>query len=431
MPLLDYANAQQSQTGLLNGVDPDTRQMIGFMLMRNMLGRRRSGGSGNNVLQFLMQMQQQQSQAERQSKQDAMEAAKFNLYQQAQSREEQKYQSALSEKQKEAEANKQLADMILKGDKGNEGMPQAPSPAPAKSLPPSADSASLPPPSSQLDSSMMVASNAPILPSPLMNNNDSQLQDKLKQSMNNQMPQQQQVQQEAGSPPTQPAILSKYEPDPQKVAQDEMKRRQMAAALIQAGKTKDALEYLQPQQTAVDKEMAKKDAESLGKNRESSNVAQDILSEVKDFKSILNDTTDAVVGPAISKFGMNEMFSSNAQKLNQIGSSLTLKARLLLQMPASGFSDADRDFLEKAVLNTKFDKDTLEHVAGKLETMARKSVVKNRFNEQYLKSHGSLQGADYEFFNYSDNLDKQAEEAIKLGKNPQKVREKLVELRGF
>ncbi len=211
-----------------------------------------------------------------------------------------------------------------------------------------------------------------------------------------------------------------------------MQKRQMAAALIQSGKIKEGMDFYNSKENSeITKELAKKDAEAVGKNRESSMVAQDMLGEIKDFKGILKDTSDMVVGPISSIGGANEMFSSNAQKLAQIGSNLTLQARRLLQMPASGFSDADRDFLTKATLNTRYDKDTLNHVADKLETLARKSVVKNKFNEQYVKSKGSLDGADYEFFQYNDGLEKQAQDAIQRGANQEAVNARLLEMRGF
>jgi hypothetical protein len=418
MALLPYANqeagAQQSQqaggAGLLN--DP----MMAMILLSRLTGsRRRSGGGGSNALQMMMQMQQQEAQGKRQMQQDAIEQERLNMAKSQFGMQQQMYQQKLAEAQQEQAYNKQLAEQIMKG--GQTGQEKLPPPL-------AANSPERQPP---LNSANMVASNGAGVPQ------NTDIGERLQKTMVSPAQAQAVSDQQA-----MPQLLTMNQPDPQRSAMEDMQRRQMAAAYAQAGKHKEAMDLLKgPDTGEIGKKLAKKDADIIGLGREASRMAQTMLPEIQDFRDVLKETNDGVVGPLISKFGMNEMLSSNAQKLNQIGSNLTLNARKLLEMPAAGFSDADRDFLEKATLNTKFDKDTLFHIADKIDTLAKKSIIKNKFNEQYLKNNGSLEGADYDFFQKTAAMEQMAADAIKpkseggLGKSPQEVKAMLMKMRGY
>lgn len=140
------------------------------------------------------------------------------------------------------------------------------------------------------------------------------------------------------------------------------------------------------------KEMAKKDAQTILKSRETAMQAGQILSLINDFENTLNNTSDREVGPLVSSFGLNRALSKNVQKLEQSGNAITLLARSLMQMPAAGFSDSDLKFLTNMSLNTATDKEPLQDNIIKLRGLANRVIQQNKVYEDAIRNTGGLSG---------------------------------------
>jgi hypothetical protein len=140
------------------------------------------------------------------------------------------------------------------------------------------------------------------------------------------------------------------------------------------------------------KAMAKVDAKTVEDSRTAALQANQLLASVNRFDGILQSTPRSLLGPNVARFGINRTLSPNVQQLEQSGNEIALLARTLLKLPASGFSDADRDFLVKISLNTETSKDALQSNIYRLRELAGKTIQQNQVYENALQKSGNLSG---------------------------------------
>lgn len=144
------------------------------------------------------------------------------------------------------------------------------------------------------------------------------------------------------------------------------------------------------------------DIESLKKAREDINQASIWESTLGDFGRAIDDVSDWQVGPVAEKFGN---WSEETQALESVSNQISLMARGLLDMPASGFSDADRDFLQKIAGGTAVDKPVLLKNKARLERLVTKAKENAIDFENYISEHGSSKGHKPSVSAESENKD--------------------------
>jgi hypothetical protein len=373
MALLPYTNeaAPQQQAGLLNSSDPEMKQLFSMMLIKSLMGRRKSGGN-NNILPLMMQMQQQERQAQRQMQSDALDQEKMNMARQQFGMQQQVLQQKLAQDQQEQTRNQELQNYIR--GKGNQ--PEA-------------------------------------------------------TTMPNQVAPQVEQASSIQTQSYQPQLFADLMPDPAQANAQEAQRREFAVQAAGAGKYKDAYDLMQKPENKLDQEMIAADVDSIKKGREASTAAQTMLPSIKNFRETVNGISDNYVGPVIGRMGpLNQVLEPKTQELNRLGNELALKAKSVLGMTGA-MSDNDIKFLKELTLNTSYDKEQLLNSSHQLEELANKAISGAKFKELYLKKHGNLVGADSEFLRRVSELDNQAQEAIQQGKDPKAVKEMLVKMRGY
>jgi hypothetical protein len=220
-----------------------------------------------------------------------------------------------------------------------------------------------------------------------------------------------------------------------------------ARILFKSGDKEGAIKLINeaknPKPTIFEKELAKKDAETLQLARAGVEQLVPFQQALNTFKKNVSETPDVLFGPLAGK--ASPLFSDNAQAIRSDANTVTLLSRALLKMPAGNFSDADRDFLQNANVGLGISKEANKKVAARLEELVSQYINYTKTLEDRAAKTGQISGVAVEQFekqfpNQSqsrnkpkytpEQLDSLAKDAIAKGADPNAVRARIAELTG-
>lgn len=170
-----------------------------------------------------------------------------------------------------------------------------------------------------------------------------------------------------------------------------------ARILARSGDVKGAIKLLNdakeqaikgPEETTFQKALAKKDAETLQNARAGVEQLIPFKQTLNSFKKNIDETPDSLFGPAAGKVA--PLLSNNAQAVESDANTIALLSRTLLKMPASGFSDADREFLVKATVGLSKSKDANRKVVDRLNSLVDQHISYTKNLENQASSSGNL-----------------------------------------
>lgn len=144
-------------------------------------------------------------------------------------------------------------------------------------------------------------------------------------------------------------------------------------------------------ETTFSKEMAKKDAQLVSKTREDLGNLGAFRTTIDSAINNLEKVPSLKLGPIagrISQMSGDPQVANLTSDLN----TLALQSRTLLNLPASGFSDADREFLVAVAGGSAFQKDALGNILTKLKSINEKAARNKQGLIDYAESRGTLTG---------------------------------------
>jgi hypothetical protein len=229
-----------------------------------------------------------------------------------------------------------------------------------------------------------------------------------------------------------------------------------AQILARSGDVKGAIKLLNdakeqaikgPEETTFQKALAKKDAETLVNARAGVEQLIPFKQTLNSFKKNIDETPDSLFGPAAGKVA--PLLSNNAQAVESDANTIALLSRTLLKMPASGFSDADREFLVKATVGLSKSKDANRKVVDRLNSLVDQHISYTKNLENQASSSGNLKNVALDSYEkqfaapsapaaqgggpkqYSaQQLESYAQDAISKGADPAAVRARIAQLSG-
>lgn len=176
------------------------------------------------------------------------------------------------------------------------------------------------------------------------------------------------------------------------------RRKQMAQILASKGDYKGAIDLLQ---SPLANELAKKDAETLSEAQSVVEQAVPVRQTLDNLEEKLKQLPSPILGPVVGRYA--PYLNSDAQVFDADAKVITLLSRTLLKMPASGFSDADRKFLEDASAGTmKTKQANLEVIQGIRDRLDRAVRYTSALEKKAART-GNLRGAATEFYNQEFN----------------------------
>ncbi len=180
--------------------------------------------------------------------------------------------------------------------------------------------------------------------------------------------------------------VSRMEIDPQ--------RRKMAQILALKGDYKGAMEALK---SPLQEALVKKDAQSLYEAQKVVEEAVPVRQTLDHLEEQLKKLPSPILGPVVGKAA--PYLNSDAQIFDSDAKVITLLSRTLLKMPAAGFSDADRQFLEGANAGTTKTKAANLEIINEVRKRLDKAVKYTGALERKAARTGNLRGAATEFYN--------------------------------
>jgi hypothetical protein len=145
--------------------------------------------------------------------------------------------------------------------------------------------------------------------------------------------------------------------------------------------------------TVFGRELAKLDAQTVGRSREGAESAGVFLKTLDQFDGVLKKVDPKILGPVVG--GAASYRSKDAQQLEQLSNQLTLMAKGMLKMPSAGFSNTDLAFLEAASLGLNRDYETLVKGSQRFREINQSVVTHNQTLEKTARGKGSLEGVNF------------------------------------
>ncbi len=245
-------------------------------------------------------------------------------------------------------------------------------------------------------------------------------------------------------------------PQPSSQRQLSLEQKQLARHLWALGDKKGALEIIKsvngnPEPTVFQKEIAKKDAETLQLARAGVEQLIPFKQTLDSFKENLEKTPSILVGPG--RETVAPYLSENAQAVQSDANTIALLSRTLLKMPASGFSDADRDFLVKATVGLGKSKEANKRVIDRLDKLVAQHIDYTKALENSAAKTGQIGNVGIEQYEKQfpkegtqdqskmpsmkksskyapDQINSWAQDAISKGADPAAVKARMEQLMG-
>jgi type II secretory pathway pseudopilin PulG len=150
-----------------------------------------------------------------------------------------------------------------------------------------------------------------------------------------------------------------------------------------------------PVATEQQKSLARADAEALKESRKAATSARTMEDALNDAEKIVDDTSDMLLGPIVGAdipvIGrLNTKVSGNAQRIESISGLLTSLARQMLEFPASGFSEGDREMLTKMAVSPAYDKGVLKDNIARMRKLAKRVQGTSAGYEQDFAERGRI-----------------------------------------
>lgn len=163
--------------------------------------------------------------------------------------------------------------------------------------------------------------------------------------------------------------------------------------------TKLQNEIQQQKMGVITREQAQADAKQLESSRTAADSALQVRNTLQNMKQISDQMstfqTGRFLGPVATYLG-----APLNQQMEQASNLLTVQAKNLLGFPNSGFSDADRDFLNKIAGGASLSKSNINATIDRMSKLTDIMIDKNRFYENRFYETGSLKNANSDFVDY-------------------------------
>ena len=144
---------------------------------------------------------------------------------------------------------------------------------------------------------------------------------------------------------------------------------------------------------------AQADVKQIDNSRAAADAALQVQNTLQNIKGISDQMstfqTGKFLGPIATALG-----APLNQQLGQASKILTLQAKSLLGFPNTGFSDADRDFLNEIAGGANLSKSNINATIDRMNKLTNMMIEKNRFYENRFYETGSLKNANSDFADY-------------------------------